>query len=160
MARGTSPRRLSTAAALVVAVLLFAIAPRPAGARAQPGGLNQAQTQALAYQAYEYGIPLMEFLRQARQQTSVTVANAHSDAPINQLGSARSLATAADQVIVQPNNDTLYTMGHLDLAGGALVLHCRPSPGVVTTRLSSSIRTPTCSTTWERGPRGTKPATS
>ena len=65
----------------------------------------------------------MEFLRQARQQTSVTVANAHSDAPVNQLGSARPLATAADQVIVQPNNDTLYTMGHLDLAGGALVLH-------------------------------------
>ena len=119
-----SLHRLSAAAALVAVVLMSGATARPAAAaQTDPGGPNQAQTQALAYQGYEYGIPLMEFLRQARQQTSVTVANAHSDAPLNQLGSARSLATAADQVIVQPNNDTLYTMGHLDLAKGALVLH-------------------------------------
>src|SRR5664279_2232987 len=124
MASPTSLRRVSTTVALVAAVLMSGATTRPAAAALpQPGGPNQAQTQALAYQAYEYGIPLMEFLRQARQQTSVTAPNAHSDAPLNQLGSARSLATAADQVIVQPNNDTLYTMGHLDLATGALVLH-------------------------------------
>ena len=105
------------AAAIVAAALLSA----PGPAAAAP--LTSAQADALAYQAYDYGIPLMEFMRQARQQTSVTVPNAKSDAPLNQLGSARDLATAAQQVIVQPNNDTLYTMGHLDLAGGPLVLH-------------------------------------
>src|ERR1700730_6607028 len=70
----------------------------------------------------------MEFLRQARQQTSVTVPNSQSDAPVNQLGSARKLADASQQVIVQPNNDTLYTMGHLNLTGGPLVLHVPALP--------------------------------
>jgi hypothetical protein len=75
--------------------------------------------------AYLYGIALMEFLRQRRQQTSVTVPNTLADAPVNQLGSARELAsaTAGHQVFVQPNNDTLYTMGHLDLTAGPMVLH-------------------------------------
>ncbi len=95
--------------------------------RAAPGGIQPNLTEAAAVQlgtaAYNYGIPLMEFLRQARQQTSVTVPNAQSDAPLNQLGSARQLATPRNQVIVQPNNDTLYTMGHLDLSAGPLVLH-------------------------------------
>jgi hypothetical protein len=75
--------------------------------------------------AYVYGIPLMEFVRQAQQQTSVTVPNSLSDAPLNQLGSARQLASATPnhQVFVQPNVDTLYTMGHLNLTKGAFVLH-------------------------------------
>jgi hypothetical protein len=96
---------------------------RGAGNRAGAAALSEAQAEALGEKAYIYGIPLMEFLRQARQQTSVTVPNSHSDAPLNQLGSARFLATANNQVIVQPNNDTLYTMGHLDLTHTALVLH-------------------------------------
>ena len=78
--------------------------------------------------AYVYGIPLMEFLRQQREQTSVTVPNSVSDAPLNQLGNARVLADAREQVIVQPNNDTLYTMGHVDLASGPLVLHVPAVP--------------------------------
>ena len=53
----------------------------------------------------------------------MTVPDALSDAPVNQLGNARQLATAAHQVFVQPNNDTLYTMGHLNLTHTALVLH-------------------------------------
>lgn len=88
---------------------------------------SAAQTKA-ANDAYLYGLPLMEFLRQARQQTSVTVPNTLSDAPLNQLGSARKLADAHQQVIVQPNNDTLYTMGHVDLARGPLVLHVPAVP--------------------------------
>lgn len=45
------------------------------------------------------------------------------DAPTNQLGNARSLSNPSERTIVQPNNDTLYTLGHLDLRGGPLVLH-------------------------------------
>ena len=102
----------------------------------------------------------MEFLRQARQQTSVTVANSLSDAPLNQLGSARQLATAANQVIVQPNNDTLYTMGHLDLRSGGLVLHVPAFPQAATTRSSSSIRIRTCFTTSAPARPATAPGTS
>ncbi len=120
-------RALLATAALGMAVLgtsLTATAERAlAAGHRVPTGLTEAAAEQLGTTAYEYGIPLMEFLRQARQQTSVTVPNSLSDAPLNQLGSARQLATAANQVIVQPNNDTLYTMGHLDLRSGALVLH-------------------------------------
>ncbi len=75
--------------------------------------------------AYVYGIPLMEFERQAQQQTSVTVPNNLSDAPLNQLGSDSQLNSPqpGHQVFVQPNVDTLYTMGHLNLASGPVVLH-------------------------------------
>ena len=70
----------------------------------------------------------MEFTRQREEQTSVTVPDTKSDAPVNQLGSARQLANASNQVIVQPNNDTLYTMGHLNLSDGPLVLHVSAIP--------------------------------
>jgi hypothetical protein len=80
--------------------------------------------------AYIYGIAPMEFVRQAREQTSVTVPNSLSDAPINQFGSARQLATATagHEVFVQPNNDTLYSMAHLKLSNTALVLHVPKVP--------------------------------
>jgi hypothetical protein len=97
-----------------------ALAKAPQLADACTAAAEQAGTD-----AYVYGIPLMEFMRQRRQQTSVTVPNSLSDAPVNQLGSARNLAsvTPGHQVFVQPNNDTLYTMGHLDLSRGPIVLH-------------------------------------
>jgi hypothetical protein len=92
-----------------------------------------APCEAAAEQAgtdgYVYGIAPMEFWRQAAQQTSVTVPNSLSDAPVNQFGSARQLATATNQVFVQPNNDTLYTMGHLNLSAGPLVMHVPAVPG-------------------------------
>ena len=111
--------------AAVVCALAAVVAAGPA-AGSPPvvaPGLTQAAAEQLGIQAYEYGIPLMQFVGQARRQTSVTVPDRASDAPVNQLGNARDLARASDQVIVQPNNDTLYTMGHLDLTRTALVLH-------------------------------------
>lgn len=95
----------------------------------QAAPLTQADAQRIGTDAYVYGIPLMEFTRQARTQTSVTVPNQLSDAPINQLGNARHLANVKHQVIVQPNNDTLYSNAHLDLSAGAVVLHVPAVPG-------------------------------
>lgn len=112
-----SLRTLSTLGALAL-TLAGASAPR-----ARAAELTQSQAQQIGLDAYTYGIPLMEFVRQQRQQTSVTVPNALSDAPLNEFGSARELANATNQVIVQSNNDTLYTMGHLNLSRGPLVLH-------------------------------------
>ncbi len=118
-----SPRRLALAA-VTAAVIGVALVPAGAGANGgPPTPITATQAQRIGTDAYVYGIALMEFLRTARQQTSVTVPDTKSDAPINQLGDARQLATPSNHVIVQPNNDTLYTMGHLDLADGPLVLH-------------------------------------
>ena len=117
-----SSPRVSIATVSVLALLAIA-GSSPAAPAAVTPGLTQAQAQQIGADAYRYGIPLMEFVRQARQQTSVTVPNALSDAPLNQFGSARNLADVNHQVFVQPNNDTLYTMGHLDLSSGPMVLH-------------------------------------
>jgi hypothetical protein len=114
--------------AILVALALVPGASYARGGRTAGAGLTEQAAQTLGTEAYEYGIPLMEFVRQERQQTSVTVPNSLSDAPLNQLGSARHLATAKNQVIVQPNNDTLYTMGHLDLSRTALILHVPKVP--------------------------------
>jgi hypothetical protein len=116
----TLARRLL--ACLLGAIAVIASAAGSAAA-AGPAQLTQAQAQRIGADAYVYGIPLLEFLRQRATQTSVTVPNQLSDAPVNELGNQRNLANAAHQVFVAPNNDTLYTMGHLDLSRGPLVLH-------------------------------------
>src|SRR5947209_14088646 len=118
MGRHRFAARLAAAVLLIVPILALT-----------PASAALATPQQAAADAYVYGIPLMEFLRTARQQTSVTVPDRASNAPVNQLGNARSLATAQQHVIVQPNNDTPYTMGHLDLNGGPLVLHVPAVPG-------------------------------
>lgn len=112
-----------------LAVLLTAAAAGLSGvppATAAP--LTTAQAQHIGLDAYVYGIPLMEFVRQMRTQTSVTVPNDLSDAPVNQLGNARHLANIEHQVIVQPNNDTLYSSAHLDLRAQPVVLHVPAVP--------------------------------
>ncbi|HWU32986.1 MAG TPA: DUF1254 domain-containing protein, partial [Marmoricola sp.] len=59
----------------------------------------------------------------------VTAPNDLGDAPVNQFGSGRNLAVADPnhQVFVQPNNDTLYSMAHLDLTR-PVVLHVPKVP--------------------------------
>lgn len=120
-------RRLNLIALLALLACVSALVSSRGRAATSPAS-SQSQAQQVGTDAYVYGIALMEFLRQARTQTSVTVPNTLSDAPVNQLGSARHLASSAHQVIVQPNLDTLYTMGHLDLRHEALVLHVPAVP--------------------------------
>jgi hypothetical protein len=112
---------LASAIAVITAVAMPAGATASAPSPTTP--ITQARAQQIGTDAYVYGISLMEFQRQQQTQTSVTVPNSLSDAPLNQLGNARNLADAAHAVFVQPNNDTLYTMGHIDLSHGPLVLH-------------------------------------
>jgi hypothetical protein len=121
--------RVSMLATVAVAAVTVALAASAGAAGTSSGaGLSESQAQKVGTDAYVYGIALMEFVRQARIQTSVTVPNALSDAPLNQLGNARQLADVKHQVFVQPNLDTLYTMGHLNLSQGPLVLHVPAVP--------------------------------
>jgi hypothetical protein len=115
--------RLAGCALALGAILLPAGLAGASSGKGPASALTEAQAEQAGLDAYEYGIPLMEFVRQARTQTSVTVPNSLSDAPLNQFGNERALASVQHQVIVQPNLDTLYSMGHLDLSRGPLVLH-------------------------------------
>ncbi len=111
---------LSVSAAIVL--------PAASASAAGAAPITEAQAQQIGTDAYVYGIPLLDFVRQQKTQTSVTVPNDLSDAPINQLGNQRHFASVAHQVIVAPNNDTLYSMAHLDLSKGALLLHVAAVP--------------------------------
>jgi hypothetical protein len=117
---GGAPSLLSLTATIAQECSSAALASNPVDATICQNDADQVGTD-----AYVYGIPLMEFERQAQQQTSVTVPNSLSDAPVNQLGSDSQLNSPqpGHQVFVQPNVDTLYTMGHLNLASGPIVLH-------------------------------------
>ncbi len=119
-----------TAAALAcfVAVSAGIAAPTGSGSAGTTTAVPERRAEQIGTDAYVYGIALMEFVRQARTQTSVTVPNTLSDAPVNQFGHARQLASASRQVFVQPNLDTLYSMAHLDLSRGPLVLHVAAVP--------------------------------
>lgn len=81
-------------AATATAILAAGVAALPASGAGTAPSAAQLNAQKVGTDAYVYGMSLMEFLRQAQTQTSVTVPNSLSDAPVNQLGSARNLNDA------------------------------------------------------------------
>ncbi|MBN1529756.1 MAG: DUF1254 domain-containing protein [Thermoleophilaceae bacterium] len=105
-------------AALAAALALAACAvPASAG---EPAGPSEAG--AIAQEAYLYGFPLLEFIRVRATATSVRCPDAKGNAPVNSLSNARRFATPASRTVVAPNVDTLYSIAHLDLGRGPVVL--------------------------------------
>jgi hypothetical protein len=109
---------------IVAAALLLVIALSASAAFARPAAsaVSVDQARALGKQAYDYGLPLLEFLRVRHEQTSVRCPDGRGNAPVNSLSNARGFATAADRTVVAPNTDTLYSIAHLDLGRGPIVL--------------------------------------
>jgi len=103
----------------------------PASAAYDPGDpVQKAEYDAafaLASDAYEYGLPLLDMARTFRTSTSVNVTNGRGGGPVNQFNHFRKLADARDRTVVLPNSDTLYSMAWLDLSHGPVVIHSRKS---------------------------------
>jgi hypothetical protein len=76
----------------------------------------------LGREAYRYGLPLLEFLRVRAEMTSVTAPDGRGNAPVNAFSHARRFASPRSRTVVAPNVDTLYSIAHLDLAKGPIVL--------------------------------------
>jgi hypothetical protein len=110
------PRALALAL-LAGALVLAAAAP---GARAQ--AVTPAEARALGQEAFLYGFPLLELLRVRATATSVRCPDGQGNAPVNAFSTARGFATPADRTVVAPNVDTLYSIAHLDLGRGPVVL--------------------------------------
>ncbi|NDV09719.1 DUF1254 domain-containing protein [Rhodococcus sp. IEGM 248] len=81
----------------------------------------------LAAQAYIYGFPLVFNLDQVRRYVEEGVG-ANPAAPFNTFSHARTLAGPAD-TFVTINNDTLYSMGQIDLSAGSILLHVPDTGG-------------------------------
>jgi hypothetical protein len=104
-------------AGLATALALGLLA-APAGAAAP----SPARAEALAGQAYDYGFPLLEFERVRATETSVTCPDKAGDAPVNRFSNAAHFPGPRDRTVVAPNVDTLYSIAHLDLGHGPVVL--------------------------------------
>ncbi|GAC1611203.1 MAG: DUF1254 domain-containing protein [Mycobacteriales bacterium] len=94
-------------------------------AQAQPGpaATNPAAAAQAGADAYQYGIPLLEFLRVRREMTSVRCPDEVGNAPVNTFSHVAAFPDATFRTVVAPNTDTLYSIAHLDLAAGPLLLH-------------------------------------
>jgi len=77
----------------------------------------EADAYAQGIQAYVWGYPLVRMERVARQYTDVPPNNPPTSyrAPLNQIGWARDLATAASKDMPTSNNDTFYMSAIVDL---------------------------------------------
>lgn len=112
--------RLRSRLARLLAVLLVAGMALAAPAAAQaPSALSAT---GLGSQAYDYGFPLLEILRVRREMTSVRCPDQLGNAPVNAFSNVPRFADASARTVVAPNTDTLYSIAHLDLGAGPLVL--------------------------------------
>lgn len=77
----------------------------------------EADAYAQGVQAYVWGYPLVRMERVARQYTDAPANNPPTSyrAPLNQIGWARELATAASKDMPTSNNDTFYMSAIVDL---------------------------------------------
>ncbi len=80
------------------------------------------EARVLGAQAYDYGFPLMDLLRIRREETSVRCPDAAGNSPVNSFSHAATFARPQDRIVVAPNTDTLYSLAHLDLSKGPIVL--------------------------------------
>lgn len=113
---------------VLAAPLVAALAYASSAAAVQPRDVTYQQAVTLAGQAYRYGFPLMEFLRVEAAETSVRAPDHAGDAPLNTFANALRFARPQDRTVVAPNVDTLYSLAHLDLGKGPIVLE-HPSMG-------------------------------
>ena len=108
-------RRALVSAAAVLAVLAVS----PAAEASAP---SPTEAEQLGRQAYQYGFPLLDLLRIRREETSVPCPDGRGNAPVNHIANAAKFATPADRTVVAPNTDTLYSIAHLDLGKGPVIL--------------------------------------
>ena len=84
-----------------------------------------AQVQAVAEEAYLYGIPMIVGYK-VMYQFFIDKNSGQFKAPINQLNNEARVFTPADTAISTPNSDTPYSMALLDLRAEPFVL-CMPA---------------------------------
>ena len=104
----------------VIAMLMTIVLLTGVCACAEPA-TSADEAWALVRQAYIYGFPLMLMDATLTVGTNVETPE-NGKAPVNQVGHARSLATAAFRQVVTPNVDTLYSQIFYDLSEDALVI--------------------------------------
>lgn len=118
---GRTTRSVAIAGLAALALPAFA-SPVPARSASAEAAPNPLEAVDLGRQAYEYGFPLLEVVRVRREMTSVRCPDGRGNAPVNAFSNVPRFADASARTVVAPNVDTLYSIAHLDLGKGPLVL--------------------------------------
>ena len=117
----------------------------------------EVDAYAQGIQAYVWGYPLVRMERVARQYTDVPANNPPTSyrAPLNQIGWARELATAASKDMPTSNNDTFYMSAIVE--SDRAVSSCRfPTRTTAITSSTSSI----CGRSWSTISAAVRPGPS
>ena len=120
MWRMTKRHIFRLASRIGLATLLVVIGAGTASAVGPAPGPVQAA--ALGARAFIYGNPLLELLRVRDTATSVPCPDDRGLAPVNAISSRPAFIAPDEKLVVAPNVDTLYSMAHLDLSDGPVVL--------------------------------------
>ena len=113
---------MQTRHALALALASSLVVAGGVTARAQPAGPDPVTAAQVGAEAYQYGLPLLEFLRVRREMTSVRCPDEVGNAPVNSFSHVAAFPDATFRTVVAPNTDTLYSIAHLDLSAGPLLL--------------------------------------
>lgn len=107
---------------LALAIATAAATAGLAGPAVAQSPVTAEQAAQIGKEAYDYGFPLLEFTRVKREMTSVKCPDTSGNAPVNSFSNAAGFATPDSRTVVAPNTDTLYSIAHLDLSKGPIVL--------------------------------------
>jgi hypothetical protein len=110
--------RNSLRAWLMIAAAMFA---GSAYAQTTEPDDEAARIQAIAEEAYLYGLPIVSDYA-VMYSWAIATESPEYKAPLNRLYSSAKLLTSADKSIPFPNNDTLYSSAWLDLRGEPMVI--------------------------------------
>ena len=113
---------LRTFRAVTVGLVLALIGLGPVAGATAPPQTDPVSAAQLGQQAYDYGLPLLEFLRVRREMTSVPCPDSLGNSPVNTFSNLKAFADPSARTVVAPNTDTLYSIAHLDLSRGPIVL--------------------------------------
>jgi hypothetical protein len=111
--------RIPRIAAIACAIGLWLAGPEPARAKLAPG-----ETQAIAEEAFVYGLPLVMNYA-VFYQYFVDTTSPEFKAPLNQIYNTPRVYTPKDTAIVTPNSDTPYSFIGMDLRAEPYVI-CNP----------------------------------
>ncbi|MCW1384922.1 DUF1214 domain-containing protein [Novosphingobium sp. KCTC 2891] len=108
--------------ALALSTAIAAPAPVLAHEPAHVSRMDVTAVEQLALCAYIWGMPLVEAALIRERFTQSPPPGGAAATPINQFKHRRTLAGPEMRVGVGPNNDTIYSLAWVDLAGGPLVV--------------------------------------
>ena len=91
----------------------------------QAADITPAEARAVAKEAFVYGFAFVENYRSLYKQ-AVDSNDPDYNAPFNQIGHSRKVATPADKQFVTPNSDTPYSYIWFDLRAEPVVVTMAP----------------------------------